>query len=69
MIPFHSPSHIFHCSKNNTPLVRLFVNDHLFLHHLKLYLQRPTGDLVLKLVQDIFRLNFRKLDVSNLKII
>jgi len=30
-------------SKNNTPLVRLFVNDHLFLHHLKLYLQRPTG--------------------------
>ena len=33
-----------HCSKNNTPLVRLFVNDHLFLHHLKLYLQRPTGE-------------------------
>ena len=69
MIPFHSPSHIFHCSKNNTPLVRLFVNDHLFLHHLKLYLQRPTGDLVLELVQDIFRLHFRKLDVSNLNII
>ena len=54
------PLHIFHCSKNNTPLVRLFVNDHLFLHHLKLYLQRPTGDLVLKLVHHIFRLNFRK---------
>jgi len=30
-------------SKNNTPLVRLFVNDHLFLHHLKLYLKSPSG--------------------------
>ena len=33
-------------SKNNTPLVRLFVNDHLFLHHLKLYLKSPSGNLL-----------------------
>merc|ERR1712126_757991 len=30
-------------SKNNTPAVRMLFNDHLFLYHLKLYLQRPTG--------------------------